>query len=163
MQQDHIRGGETDDHSELSIVFLPNGSPYSIHTTWDTGGDGDIPDSWVNAAAITAAVVMGLGAGIQAGLSTAAVEEVAEVPVEVGSGGTAIIPAQVIDAASAIGAGTVAAISAGSIAYTGVVAAASVYNFFAEHIVALSDDGGRLNFTAVIAHNINKLIASVEP
>jgi hypothetical protein len=45
LEQDHIRGGATDDHVTLTVVYLPDGTMGSASMSWTAGNDGyQIPD-----------------------------------------------------------------------------------------------------------------------
>lgn len=46
VEQDHIRGGATDDHVTLTVVYLPDGTMGSASMSWTAGNDGYQIPSW---------------------------------------------------------------------------------------------------------------------
>jgi len=71
---DHIRGGATDDHIDLSVTFDDFGVINSISYTWSAGNDGyQIPKTVIKAVDITVEIAGAVGALETAGIS----EEVA--------------------------------------------------------------------------------------
>ena len=72
---DHIRGGATDDHVDLTLVYDTQAQLVSVSYTWEAGNDGyQIPEALITAVDITFDVAGLVGAFETAGIS----EEVAE-------------------------------------------------------------------------------------
>lgn len=60
---DHIRGGATDDHAELSLTFNHDACLTSISGTWKAGNDGyKIPQVVIGAVDLTAEIAAAAGA-----------------------------------------------------------------------------------------------------
>ena len=60
---DHIRGGATDDHAELSLTFNGDASLAAISGTWKAGNDGyKIPQVVIGAVDLTAEIIAAAGA-----------------------------------------------------------------------------------------------------
>ncbi|MDR3463153.1 MAG: hypothetical protein P4L76_12645 [Beijerinckiaceae bacterium] len=123
LQQDHIIGLATDDHSTTKLTFKQDGSPSQIDISGgiDHGTPYEIPGVVTTVLDLTVEALGAIGALESAGISEAVAQEV------------------VAD----------------------ITAAAEAFNVLSNFIFRFADDGGTLNFPAVIAHNINKTCTSV--
>ena len=132
----HIRGGSKDDHATISLSYDSHGnykSPPSI--SWEAGDDAQIPD-WVTT-----------GVKVVGGIATG-VDELAGLFLAPESAGTSLAVAQ--------------AVAASIITVTkGVTTVISLYNDVAHRVCDLADDGGRLYFSNVGSHALNRINTSV--
>ncbi|TDB64065.1 hypothetical protein [Arundinibacter roseus] len=79
LQLDHVRGGATDDHVQLTVTFNGSAVVQSVAYTWTPGNDGyQIPKGVIEAVDITAEVLGAVGALETAGISEAAAQEIVE-------------------------------------------------------------------------------------
>lgn len=147
---DHILGGSPDDHATITVSFDPNGkyckgSP-SVTTTWSGGTQ--IPD-WVIDTTDGIVTVGGVATGLVVGVITGAAIE----------GATAGLgtPVAVV---LGIGADAVTTVILEGIGW-GISASMSLFNYLSKTITDMSDDGGSIYFTEVIAHTLNRLSTTV--
>lgn len=132
----HIRGGAKDDVATIKVKYDAQGNYKSPPTvTWKAGSDAQVPD-WVTTGV---KVVGGVCVGVEEliGLFTAPETAGASVVLVQGVAATTLTITKAVT--------------------TGI----SIYNDVAERVCNIADDGGRLYFSAVATHALNRLDTSV--
>ncbi len=148
---DHIKSGESDDHSQNNMLLGPNGSIISVHPHTEYGGGTQVP-GWVMRPLETGAGVIAAGTVAAVGAVVTGTAAVADGVITIGS---ASIPTAVVGAAATAAAAAITV----SVVVGGVEYAGHLTGKLGEWL----DDGGSLMFPSATALSLAATVNAYTP